>query len=243
MATGKKYYWIKLKKEFMTSDTVDFLMSQENGSQYVVLYQMLCLMCINTNGEMARQIGEVIIPFDIDKIERDCKFFHRDTIIVAMSLFKKLGLIYEQENGCLRISEFDNMVGNETDYAIQKRNQRSGLIVDKGVDIVHTEIRDKRLDNRDKRIDIDKEERKRTKNTSFIPPSVDEVREYCEQRNNGIDAEEFIDFYSSKGWMVGKNKMKDWQAAIRTWERSRKKKPSGNNGGCDVSVMDEWRNA
>ena len=57
----------------------------------------------------------------------------------------------------------------------------------------------------------------------FVPPTVDEVRDYCEERGNGINANDFVDFYQSKGWMVGKNKMKDWKAAVRTWERSRTK--------------------
>lgn len=57
----------------------------------------------------------------------------------------------------------------------------------------------------------------------FIPPRVEEVREYCQSRRNGIDAEEFVDFYQSKNWMVGKNKMADWKACIRTWERKRPK--------------------
>lgn len=55
---------------------------------------------------------------------------------------------------------------------------------------------------------------------SFAPPTVDEVREYCRSRNNFVDPERFVDFYSAKGWMVGKNKMKDWKAAVRTWERN-----------------------
>lgn len=54
----------------------------------------------------------------------------------------------------------------------------------------------------------------------FIPPSVDEVRAYCQERNNKVDAQSFVDFYESKGWYVGKTKMKDWKAAIRTWEKS-----------------------
>ena len=54
----------------------------------------------------------------------------------------------------------------------------------------------------------------------FIPPSVDEVRAYCQERNNKVDAQSFVDFYESKGWYVGKNKMKDWKAAVRTWEKS-----------------------
>lgn len=54
----------------------------------------------------------------------------------------------------------------------------------------------------------------------FTPPDVIEVQAYCYERNNKIDAQAFVDFYESKGWMVGKNKMKDWKAAVRTWERS-----------------------
>lgn len=59
----------------------------------------------------------------------------------------------------------------------------------------------------------------------FVPPSVSEVAAYCHERANGIDAQNFVDFYSSKGWMIGKNKMKDWRAAVRTWERSRSGAP------------------
>lgn len=56
----------------------------------------------------------------------------------------------------------------------------------------------------------------------FIPPTVEEVRSYCSERKNNVDPQTFVDFYQGKGWMVGKNKMKDWKAAVRTWERSRK---------------------
>ena len=59
----------------------------------------------------------------------------------------------------------------------------------------------------------------------FVPPSIEEVQAYCTERGNGIDAESFIDFYTSKNWYVGKTKMTDWKAAVRTWE-SRKRKQS-----------------
>lgn len=59
----------------------------------------------------------------------------------------------------------------------------------------------------------------------FIPPTIEEVSAYCTERQNHIDPQHFIDFYASKGWMVGKNKMKDWQAAVRTWEQ-RDNKPN-----------------
>lgn len=54
---------------------------------------------------------------------------------------------------------------------------------------------------------------------NVIPPPLHEVEKYCRERRNSVDPEAFIDFYQSKGWMVGSNKMKDWQAAIRTWEK------------------------
>lgn len=57
-----------------------------------------------------------------------------------------------------------------------------------------------------------------------IPPALSEVKKYIQDNNYSIDAEDFIDFYESKGWLIGKNKMKDWQAAIRTWERNNKQK-------------------
>lgn len=56
----------------------------------------------------------------------------------------------------------------------------------------------------------------------FVPPTPEEVNTYCRERNNGIDGSEFCDFYQSKGWLVGKSKMEDWKAAVRTWEKNRK---------------------
>ena len=66
----------------------------------------------------------------------------------------------------------------------------------------------------------DIEESNKDKTKKFIPPTVDEVAAYCRERKNGINAESFVDFYESKGWLIGKNKMKDWRAAVRTWERN-----------------------
>ena len=57
-------------------------------------------------------------------------------------------------------------------------------------------------------------------------PSVEEIKQYCLERNNGIDAEQFYDFYESKNWYVGKNKMKNWQAAVRTWEKRKQQNPT-----------------
>jgi hypothetical protein len=69
---------------------------------------------------------------------------------------------------------------------------------------------------------IEEREEGKKINTGFTRPSLDEVRTYCESRSNGINAEAFIDYYTSNGWRVGRNAMKDWKAAVRQWERNRK---------------------
>ena len=65
----------------------------------------------------------------------------------------------------------------------------------------------------------------------FTPPALDEVSAYCAERDNGINPQAFIDFYESKGWMIGPNHMKDWKAAVRTWESHERRPQSGQRTG------------
>lgn len=58
------------------------------------------------------------------------------------------------------------------------------------------------------------------KEIRFLPPTTRDVESYCHERNNTVDPHRFVDFYTAKGWMLGKNKMKDWKAAVRTWEKN-----------------------
>lgn len=58
------------------------------------------------------------------------------------------------------------------------------------------------------------------KRKRFTPPTIDEVKAYCAERKSNVDAERFVNYYESNGWMVGKSKMKDWKAAVRTWEKN-----------------------
>lgn len=73
---------------------------------------------------------------------------------------------------------------------------------------------------KEKEIEINKKENIKRKN--FTKPTVEEIQAYCKERNNGINANAFYDFYESKDWYVGKNKMKDWKACVRTWEQRNK---------------------
>lgn len=157
----QRFYWIKLTDRFMTSDTVDFLMEQKDGANYVVIYQMLCLKTVNNDGCLSRSIGEMIIPYDEEKIQRDLKWFSIDTIRVAMNLYKRLGLIYEQDDGVLRITDFDNLVGSQTVSAFKKQEQlklrggkQGGIKVEK---IPPEKDIDKEKDIKREDKDIDKE--------------------------------------------------------------------------------------
>lgn len=74
------------------------------------------------------------------------------------------------------------------------------------------------------------------KSTRFVPPTLSEVQDYIQKNNYSVDASTFIDFYTSKGWMVGSNKMKDWKAAVRTWQR--KYRNTGNTSDIGVVLKD-----
>jgi hypothetical protein len=94
-------------------------------------------------------------------------------------------------------------------------------------------------------IEVNKKTNKKTNNKTnkgirFTPPSVDEVSDYCDERNKGVDPQTFIDFYQAKGWMVGKNKMQDWKACVRTWETNRKQRSKPKQQGTikDRSIED-----
>lgn len=160
-----RYYWIKLKTDFFNESAIDFLLSQKNGCAYVVLYQMLCLKCANTNGFLHSTIGEIIIPYDVEKIVRDTKYFDFDTVTVALELYKKLGLIYTSENNILAISNYEEMVGSETKYAVQKREYRKRKNADNLLDNDKTmsdksiEYRDKSIENRDNIKDKEKDKK------------------------------------------------------------------------------------
>lgn len=172
--SDKRFYWIKLKTDFFEQDAIDFLLSQTNGSDYIALYIKLCTMTANTNGQLATQIGEILIPYDAQKIARDTKYFSVDTVVVAMELFKKLGLIYESNDNVLQIANYDSMVGSSKMDEHTKRlnaerqrrfkeNQKQKLLennvtVTRGLTLKdNAEYRDKSIDIRDKSIDIDKE--------------------------------------------------------------------------------------
>jgi len=78
--------------------------------------------------------------------------------------------------------------------------------------------------------EIKKDKNNKVRAKTFVPPSLSEIKTYCLERGNTVDPERFSDHYKSNGWMIGKNKMKDWKATVRTWEKREKEISSGNSG-------------
>ena len=227
MAEIKKYWYIQLNVNFFEDERIDWLCEQKNGYAYVILYLKLCLKTANNNGILTRQIGDMIIPYNVDKIS-EITHIDIDIVRVALELYKKIGLVYEADKNCnfMRIPQVPEMVGCVTQAALDKRKQRERKQIEDGqspdnvldnvLDNVRQELRDKSSELITNNLEL--EEKKKRKR--FTPPTVDEVRIYCIERGNGIDADHFVDYYTARGWKYGRGKpVEDWKAAVRTWER------------------------
>ena len=125
MPESKKYWYIQLNVNFFDDERIDWLCEQKNGCAYVVLYLKLCLKTANNNGILTRQIGDMIIPYNIDKIA-EITHINVDIVRVALELYKKIGLVYEADENCnfMRIPDVPAMVGYTTQAAIEKEKQR-----------------------------------------------------------------------------------------------------------------------
>ena len=191
LTENKKFYWIKLKTDFFSQETIDFLMSQPNGCQYVVLYQMLCLNTANNGGTLATNIGEMIVPYDVKKIVRDTKYFDFDTVTIALGLFKQLGLIYESNENLLKISNFDNMVGSETSSAKRVREHRER----KKALQCNRDVTDKTL-----QCNTDVTQEYRVKSLEFRDQSLDtreQSKELLLQQQNELDFDEILNLFNA----------------------------------------------
>lgn len=218
-----KFYWLQLKEDFFEEDSIEWLEEQENGHKYSLFYLKLCLKSLKTNGILIRKVGNMLVPYDNKKLAEMTRT-PVDTVIVAMELLKGIGLVRILENGELYIAQLENMIGSQSKSALKKQQQRQlkqQLLLDGGQegDKCPPKI-EIELEQEIKDIEIDKEEEiKKEKKSRFKKPTVKEVKEYCQQRNNNIDPEYFIDYYETKDWLIGKTKMKDWKACVRTWEK------------------------
>ena len=216
MAEGR-FYWLKLKKDFFKRHDIQIIESMPNGKDYVLFYLKLLVESIDHEGEL--RFSETI-PYNADMLATITQT-NIDIVRTAMKVFTEFGMVEVLEDKTIYMAEVQKMIGSaaDNDVANRKRRQRERekaqalLVCDTSVTKCHES----------KSIEIEKEIDKKSRR--FTPPTHTEVQEYCIENGYHVDADAFIDFYQMKDWMVGKNKMKDWKAAVRNWHRRDTEKP------------------
>lgn len=133
---------------------------------------------------------------------------------VSMSWASKC-LSHLMEVGYVKMVRFDGRK-RYVESTIQFKADLNNSSMQDGTLVQHTNIENKYINNNSLY---------KKSNSHFQKPSLEEIREYCISRGNQVDPEQFFNFYESKGWIIGKSPMKDWRAAVRTWEKREKEVP------------------
>lgn len=205
-----RYYWLKFKEDFFDSKRIKKLRNMAGGDTYCIIYLKMQLKALKTGGvlEFTGVESEFADELALDLDEKP------DDVRVTLLFLLQYGLCECSDNVHYFLPWVEANTGSET-YSTQRvREYRERQ---KSLQCNATVTKVKRIGNAE--IEKEKEKEIDTKYKRFTPPSVEEVKSYCNERKNSVDPESFVDFYSSKGWMIGKNKMKDWKAAVRTWEQ------------------------
>ena len=119
-----KFYWLQLKEDFFEDDAIQWLEEQEpKGKEYALFYLKLCLKSLKSNGVLIRNVGNILVPYDNKKLAELTKTDF-DTVVIAMELLKKIGLIQILENGEIYIQQLGELIGSKSIGAFKKQQQR-----------------------------------------------------------------------------------------------------------------------
>lgn len=231
MSDNKKYYYLRLKDNFFDSDELKILESMKDGYLYSNILLKLYLRSLKNDGKL---VVNERIPYSADMLA-SVTGHQVGTIKQALSVFKDLGLIDVLDNGAIYMLDIQNFIGKGSSEADRKREYRQRIETDRtNVQTNLRQISEKSPPEieieLEKDIEIEKEIHSSAKSTTtkrkrFEKPTLSQITQYCLERNNNVNAEQFFDYYESNGWKVGKNAMKDWKACVRTWERNGYDKP------------------
>ena len=242
MSDNKKYYYLRLKDNFFDSDELKILESMKDGYLYSNILLKLYLRSLKNDGKL---VVNDRIPYNAEMLA-SVTGHQVGTVKQALSIFKDLGLIDVLENGAIYMLDIQNFIGRGSSEADRKREYRQRIENDRTN--VQTNLR--QISEKspleieielEKDIEIEKEIHSSAKSTTtkrkrFEKPSISDIEQYCMERNNNVNAEQFFDYYESNGWKVGKNSMKDWKAAVRTWERSEYRKPNSKKNSKEDAI-------
>lgn len=226
MSDNKKYYYLRLKDNFFDSDELKILESMKDGYLYSNILLKLYLRSLKNDGKL---VVNDRIPYNAEMLA-SVTGHQIGTVKQALSIFKDLGLIDVLENGAIYMLDIQNFIGKGSSEADRKREYRQRIETDRtNVQTNLRQISEKSPPEieieLEKEIKIEKEIHSSAKSTTtkrkrFEKPTLSEVKAYCIERGNKVDAQHFYDYYESNGWKVGKNSMKNWEAAVRTWEKN-----------------------
>ena len=222
-----KYYWLKLPKDFFKRHDIQYIKTLPDGVDIILFYLQLMLESIDHEGELRFSPK---LPYSEEMLAAITKY-DVEFVRSAMNTLKDLGLMEISEDGTIILEKVKSMIGYETKWAEKKRawREKQGQNEDNVLDM-SSECPQSVLTLSDKSKSKSKskniKENIQEKSSRFVPPTLSEVKAYCQERNNGVNPEKWFDFYTSKNWMIGKNKMIDWKAAVRTWEHGKENKPA-----------------
>lgn len=222
---AKRYYWLKLKDDYLDSPKIKKLRKIAGGDTYTIIYLKMQLLSVKNQGVIEYEGIEQTFAEELAlKLNED-----PDNVKVTLSYLASQGLIEESDDSTYLLPEANKSIGSEDQSAERVRAFRKKKALHCNANVTesnalvtacNTDIdRDKEIE-KDNRECGQAHERKRSATPRFIKPTVEEVRAYCQERNNSVDAERFVDYYEANGWKVGKNPMKDWKATVRTWEKN-----------------------
>ena len=221
MGENGKFYWLKLKRDFFKRHDIRVIEAMPNGKDYVLFYLKLMVESIDHEG--ALRFSETI-PYNEEMLAVITNT-NVDIVRSAMKLFESLELVEIFDDQTVYMREVERLTGSETKWAEKKRQYRLkednvlALSPPSPIDVRQEIEIEKELE-----IEIEKDkEGKKGRATRFTPPTLSDVQAYCQERGKGVDPERWFNYYTANGWMVGKNKMKDWKAAVRTWEAGQKR--------------------
>lgn len=242
MSDNKKYYYLRLKENFFDSDELKILESMKDGYLYSNILLKLYLRSLKNDGKL---VVNDRIPYNAEMLA-SVTGHQIGTVKQALSIFKDLGLIDVLENGAIYMLDIQNFIGKGSSEADRKREYRQRIETDRtNVQTNLRQISEKSPPEieieLEKDIEIEKEIHSSAKSTTtkrkrFEKPSISDIKQYCMERNNCVNAEQFYDHYESNGWKVGKNSMKDWKAAVRTWERREYRKPNSKKNSKEDAI-------
>lgn len=221
---SSKYYWLKLKRDFFKRHDIRIVEEMPNGKEYILFY--LKLLCESVDHDGSLRFSDQI-PYNEEMLSVITNT-NVDVVRSAVKIFTELKMMEILDDGTIFMAEVEGMIGSvaNNDNANRQRRFREKQKEEQLALSLHERYEDVTKRNESKSIeiekDIEKEKDNKPKRKRFSPPTIEEVKAYCDERKNRVDPQRFIDYYESNGWKVGKNPMKDWKAAVRTWERNSK---------------------